>query len=159
YASGKINHGSKAMLVGVGESKRHLQREFNGELPNYLKRAEVFCGGCLVVEGASYENDNDLAKKIAASGAFDAFQIVVLHDSVEYAKSTDKFLWATWTRFNPSTDIHAKEINIKNNHIVYVAPIVIDARMKPWYPKEVEPREDIVKLVDERWREYFPSKN
>jgi 3-polyprenyl-4-hydroxybenzoate decarboxylase len=158
YASGKINHGSKAMLVGVGEAKRDLQREFRGELPNGIKRAEVFCGGCLVVEGNSYEQENDLATRIAKSGKFDDFEIVVLHDDANFAKSTDKFLWATWTRFNPSTDIYAKEISIKNNHIVYDAPIVIDARMKPWYPKEVEPREDIVKLVEERWRDYFPRK-
>ena len=157
YASGKINHGSKAMLVGVGEAVRDLKREFKSELPSYLKRAEVFCGGCLVLEGDSYSSNENLAEQVANSGKFDDWQIVVLHDSAEFASSTDKFLWATWTRFNPSTDIYAKEITVKNNHIVYRAPIVIDARMKPWYPKEVEPRDDIVKLVDERWREYFPS--
>ncbi|HXH70778.1 MAG TPA: UbiD family decarboxylase domain-containing protein [Pyrinomonadaceae bacterium] len=159
YASGKINHGSKAMLVGVGDAKRDLQREFRGELPRDVKRAEVFCGGCLVVEGNSYAEEKELATRIAKSGKFDDFQIVVLHDDANFAKSTEKFLWATWTRFNPSTDIFAKEISIKNNHIVYHAPVVIDARMKPWYPKEVEPRDDIVKLVDERWREYFPKNN
>ena len=159
YASGKINHGSKAMLVGVGDAKRDLQREFRGELPKDVKRAEVFCGGCLVVEGNSYEQEKDQADRIAKSGKFDDFQIVVLHDDADFAKSTDKFLWATWTRFNPSTDIYARKIFVKNNHIVYEAPIVIDARMKPWYPKEVEPREDVVKLVDQRWREYFPRKS
>ena len=51
-----------------------------------------------------------------------------------------------------------KKLSVKNNHISYNAPIVIDARMKPWYPKEVEAREDIVKLVDSRWHEYFPLK-
>ncbi|MGI8787822.1 MAG: UbiD family decarboxylase [Pyrinomonadaceae bacterium] len=158
YASGKINHGSKAMLVGVGEAIRDLKREFKGDLPNYVKRAEVFCGGCLVVEGNDYASDNDLASVISSSGVFDDWQIVVLHDSAEFAESTEKFLWATWTRFNPSSDIYAKEVSIKNNHIVYDAPIVIDARMKPWYPSEVEPREDIVRLVDARWREYFPEK-
>ncbi len=101
--------------------------------------------------------DESLASRIAASGKFDDYEIVVLHDSADFAKSADKFLWATWTRFNPSTDIYAKEISIQNNHIVYNAPIVIDARMKPWYPREVEPRDDIVKLVDSRWREYFPA--
>jgi len=156
YASGKINHGSKAMLVGVGEAIRQLKREFNGEIPNNIKRAEIFCGGCLVVEGNDYESDNDLGETIAKSGKFDDWQFVVLHDDAAFAKSIDKFLWATWTRFNPSTDIFAKDIRVKNNHIVYQAPIVIDARMKPWYPKEVEPREDIVKLVEERWRDYFP---
>jgi 3-polyprenyl-4-hydroxybenzoate decarboxylase len=159
YASGKINHGSKAMLVGVGDAKRDLQKEFRGELPHGIKRAEVFCGGCLVVEGNSYEEEKDLATRVAKSGKFDDFQVIVLHDDAEFAKSTEKFLWATWTRFNPSTDVYSKEISIKNNHIVYNAPVVIDARMKPWYPKEVEPRDDIVKLVDRRWREYFPRSN
>jgi len=158
YASGKINHGSKAMLVGVGEAVRDLKPEFNGELPSFVNRAEVFCGGCLVLEGESYSNNENLAKQVARSGKFDDWQIIVLHDSAEFTSSTEKFLWATWTRFNPSTDIYAKEISVKNNHIVYHAPIVIDARMKPWYPKEVEPRDDIVKLVDERWRMYFPKK-
>ncbi len=156
YASGVINHGSKAMLVGVGDAVRDLKREFSGELPSYLKRAEVFCGGCLVVEGESYESDNKAGQRIAESGKFDDWQIVVLHDSADFALSTDKFLWATWTRFNPSTDIYAKECEIRNNHIIYHAPMVIDARMKPWYPKEVEPRDDIVKKIDDRWREYFP---
>lgn len=145
------------MLVGVGDAKRDLKKEFHGELSNDVKRAEVFCGGCLVVEGNAYQADENQAERIAKSGSFDDFQIVVLHDSIEFTRSTDKFLWATWTRFNPSTDVYAKAIEIKNNHIVYTAPVVIDARMKPWYPKEVEPREDVVKLVDARWREYFPA--
>ena len=125
-------------------------------MPVGIKQAKVFCGGCLVLEGAEYEKDKTLPERIAESNYFKDFEVVVLHDSIEFADSTDKFLWATWTRFNPSTDIYAKEIKVVNNHISYTAPIIIDARMKPWYPKEVEPREDIVKLVDSRWREYFP---
>ena len=155
YASGKINHGSKAILMGLGDAKRVLAHEFTGELPTGIKRAEVFCGGCVVIEGETYENDKDMGDRIAKSGKFDDWQVVVIHDNADYAKSTDKFLWATWTRFNPATDIFAKDVTTKNNHIGYTAPIVIDARMKPWYPKEVEPREDIVRLVDSRWGEYF----
>jgi 3-polyprenyl-4-hydroxybenzoate decarboxylase len=83
--------------------------------------------------------------------------MVVIHDKADYARSADKFLWATWTRFDPARDIYSKETTLRNNHIGYTAPVVIDARMKPWYPKEVEPREDIVKLVDDRWNEYFHS--
>lgn len=161
YASGKINHGSKAMLVGVGDKQKELKREFKGDLPNGIKKAEVFCGGCLVLEAETYDEQiekvdaNKLGRRIAERGKFDDFEVVVLHDSIEFARSTAKFLWATWTRFNPSTDIYAKEIKVVNNHITYQNPIVIDARMKPWYPKEVEVREDIKDLVDKRWKEYF----
>ncbi len=158
YASGKINHGSKAMLLGLGEAKRELKREFSGALPVGVKEAKVFCGGCLVVEGAEYENDKMLPQRIAESNVFNDFQLVVIHDSIEFAHSTEKFLWATWTRFNPSTDIFARAASIKNNHIAYTAPTIIDARMKPWYPGTVETRDDIAKLVDNRWRDYFPVK-
>jgi len=161
YASGKVNHGSKAMLVGVGGKRRELKREFKGDLPSGVRKAEVYCGGCLVLEAETYASDNEkahenkLGKRIAECGVFGEFELVVLHDSIEFARSTEKFLWATWTRFNPSTDIYAKNIGVVNNHISYRSPIVIDARMKPWYPKEVEVRDDIKDLVDSRWGEYF----
>lgn len=157
YASGKINHGSKAILMGTGEAKRQLSREFRGELPSGITRSEVYCGGCVVVEGPTYEEEGDLGDRIAKSGSFDDWQIVVIHDHADLALTTDKFLWATWTRFNPATDVYAKEISLKNNHIGYASPIIIDARMKPWYPKEVEVRDDIAALVNKRWDEYFPK--
>lgn len=155
YASGKINHGSKAILMGLGDAKRELAREFNDELPSGIRRAESFCAGCLVVEGESYDSNKDMADHIAKSGNFDDWQVVVIHDNADVAKSTEQFLWATWTRFNPATDIFAKELITKNNHIGYTSPIVIDARMKPWYPQEVEASDDTTKLVDSRWGEYF----
>ena len=155
YASGKINHGSKAILMVLGEARRELPREFHGALPTGVKRAEVFCGGCVVIEGPSYSDEKDLGGRVATSGAFDEWQIVVIHDNTDVARSADKFLWATWTRFNPATDIFAKTVELKNNQVSYSGPIVIDARMKPWYPDEVEPRDDVVSLVDRRWSEYF----
>lgn len=155
YASGKVNFGSKAILMGVGDSRRELATKFSGELPPAITAAEPFCRGCLVVEGPSYEGEKDLAQRVASADEFKDWEMIVLHDHVEFARSTDKFLWATWTRFDPASDIYAHETATRNNHIGYQSPIVIDARMKPWYPKEVEAREDIVKLVDSRWSEYF----
>lgn len=155
YASGKINHGSKAILMGTGESKRELPYTFSGSLPQGVRAAEAFCRGCLVVEGGSFESDEDLADRVAKCGAFDDWQLIVLHDKIAFARTTDAFLWATWTRFDPASDIYAKEISLRNNSVGYTAPIVIDARMKPWYPKEVEADPATIKLVDDRWSEYF----
>ncbi len=155
YASGKINHGSKSILIGVGDERRELAREFHGELPAGISRAEPFCAGCIVIEGDTNANDKDLASRIARAGKFDEWQVVVLHDDVSVARSTEKFLWATWTRFNPATDIFARSVTVKNSLIGYDAPVVIDARMKPWYPKEVEAADETVSLVDRRWNEYF----
>ncbi|HEX6124382.1 MAG TPA: UbiD family decarboxylase [Pyrinomonadaceae bacterium] len=155
YASGKINYGSKAILMGLGDAKRELPGEFQGKLPGGVRRAEVFCRGCVVLEGPRFDDEKDLGERIAKSGAFDEWQVVVLHDSADYALSSEKFLWATWTRFDPASDIYAKSVTLRNNHIGYESPVVIDARMKPWYPREVEPADETVKLVDRRWSEYF----
>lgn len=158
YASGKINHGSKAILMGLGEAKRNLKREFSGNVPAGVVRAKAFCGGCLVVEAGRHALDPELGLRLAASEAFSDWQVVVIHDDATAADSVEKFLWATWTRFNPATDIFARETEVKNNHLGYRPPVVIDARMKKHYPAVVEPRSDIIELVDKRWNEYFPSK-
>jgi len=79
---------------------------------------------------------------------------VLVDDAKAVASSTNAFLWAVFTRFNPATDIYS-EASVRQHHLAYSLPIVIDARMKPGYPDELFPREDIVKLVDERWKTYF----
>jgi 3-polyprenyl-4-hydroxybenzoate decarboxylase len=52
---------------------------------------------------------------------------------------------------------YESERDVVGNHIASTAPVVVDARMKPWYPKELSCRKDIAGLVSRRWREYFPS--
>ena len=54
------------------------------------------------------------------------------------------------------TDV-AADRRIVRNHIAYHGPIVIDARLKPWYPKELTAREDTTACVSARWKEYFPG--
>jgi UbiD family decarboxylase len=157
YTSGTVNRGSKAVMLGLGEPVRELPREFDGRLPAGVKRAEVFCAGCLVVEGASFDEDREQAARLAREPAFADWPLVVLHDDARVAHSAPDFLWATWTRFEPASDIHAAETNLRRQHISYTAPLVIDARMKPGYPEELIVRPDIADLVERRWREYFPQ--
>ncbi|HVF41885.1 MAG TPA: hypothetical protein VM936_02675, partial [Pyrinomonadaceae bacterium] len=157
YTSGVVNKGSKAVMLGLGDAVRELPRELRGELPARVRRAEVFCAGCLVVEGAAYEEEPELAALLAREKAFEDWPLVVLHDDASVARSAPDFLWATWTRFEPASDIHAASTSVRRLHISYAAPLVIDARMKPGYPDELVVRPDIGELVTRRWREYFPN--
>jgi UbiD family decarboxylase len=157
YTSGKVNQGSKAILMGLGEPSRELPREFRGELPNGISRAEVFCGGCLVVQGNPYLENKEQPARLANEKAFAEWPLVILHDDASVAKSTTDFLWSTWTRFEPAGDIYARETNVVRHHLSYRSPIVIDARKKPSLPDELVVRDDIAELVDRRWREYFPE--
>ncbi|HZG52980.1 MAG TPA: UbiD family decarboxylase, partial [Pyrinomonadaceae bacterium] len=146
YTSGRVNQGSKAILLGLGEAVRELPREFRGQLPRGLTRAEVFCGGCLVVEGATYTEDPQQAARLATDEAFAGWPLVVLHDDARVARSSADFLWATWTRFEPAADIYAKNTSVNRHHLSYTPPLVIDARMKPAYPDELIVRPDIKQL-------------
>jgi UbiD family decarboxylase len=157
YTSGTVNRGSKAVMLGLGDAVREPPREFRGDLPANVARAEAFCAGCLVVEGASYKQEPDLAPRLAREEAFKDWPLVVLHDDAGVARNPLDFLWATWTRFEPAADIHAASTFVRRHHISYTAPLVIDARMKPNYPDELVVRPDIAQLVDARWREYFPN--
>jgi 4-hydroxybenzoate decarboxylase subunit C len=157
YTSGKVNEGSKAIMLGLGEAVRDLPRTFHGELSRDIGRAEVFCAGCLVLEGLPYAEDPEQAARIARDRTFAEWPLIVLHDDVRVAGSATDFLWATWTRFEPAADIHASSVKVERHHLSYTGPIVIDARTKPGFPKELIVREDIAQLVDRRWREYFPK--
>ena len=154
YTSGKVNEGSKAIMLGLGDPIRKLPHTFEGELPRYVSRAEVFCGGCLVLQGGTFAEDEGLASRVASDPAFANWPLIVLHDDARVAHSSPDFLWATWTRFEPAADIYASSTSVQRHHLVYKAPIVIDARTKPGFPDELIVRDDIAQLVDRRWPEY-----
>jgi len=158
YTGKRLNHGSKAVLLGVGEPVRALPAEYSeGDMPD-IEKIKPYCRGCLVVQGASYEKDPRLAERLSVHLAERGTEwpLVVLADDADIADGQTPFLWTTFTRFNPAHDIHAVSETARH-HIGYGLPLVIDARMKPGYPDELFPREDIVELVDRRWREYFKS--
>lgn len=159
YTSGKVNEGSKAIMLGLGDPIRSLPRQFSGTLPSGVRRAEVFCGGCLVLEGPGFSEEQTLASRVANDESLKEWPMIVLHDSVDVARSVSDFLWATWTRFEPASDIYARATSVVRHHLSFQAPIVIDARTKPGFPDELIVRDDVAELVDRRWHEYFRTGN
>jgi 3-polyprenyl-4-hydroxybenzoate decarboxylase len=159
YTGPTVNEGSKGVLLGLGEPVRELRRAFRAtELPQGVTEALVYCGGCLVVGGPTYQEEPGAAERLAAHAAFAEWPLVVLTDEPARAARSDiNFLWTTFTRFEPGADIHAAGRRIARNHVAYQAPIVIDARMKPWYPNELSCDDQTAAVVTKRWKEYFPS--
>ena len=159
YSGPEVNKGSKGVWLGLGAPIRELPRTFSAsDVPRGVTDVRVFCGGCLVAGVPSYQSEPDVASRIASHPAFAAWPLVVLTDEPARAvKSAINFLWATFTRFEPAADIHASATRVVRNHLSYTGPILIDARMKPWYPKELTCRPDVATRVSDRWREYFPN--
>jgi len=158
YTGPTVNEGSKGVWLGLGDPVRDLPKQFIGDVPRGVSDVRVFCGGCLVVNAPPYATEPDAAARLAKADSFAAWPLVVVTDEPARASRSDmNFLWTTFTRFEPAADIHASDRTIVRNHISYRGPIVIDARMKPWYPKELSCRDDIAARVGQRWKEYFPT--
>ena len=158
YTGPAVNEGSKGVWLGLGEPVRELPREFTAAVPPGVADVRVFCAGCLVVRTEGYSAEPDAATRIARESAFEGWPLIVITDDAKRAAASSmNFLWTTFTRFEPAADIHAAERRIVRNHIAYRGPVVIDARLKPGFPKELSCRDDIARLVTRRWKEYFPS--
>jgi 4-hydroxybenzoate decarboxylase subunit C len=159
YTGPAVNEGSKGVWLGLGAPVRELPREFRAaELPAGCSPVHVFCGGCLVVGAPKFAEDPGAAARFAAHPAFRDWPLVVLTDEPRRAAASPvNFLWTTFTRFEPAADIHAAGERIVRHHLSYAAPVVIDARLKPSFPKELFCDPETSALVTRRWREYFPG--
>ncbi|HJV47388.1 MAG TPA: UbiD family decarboxylase [Bacillota bacterium] len=157
YTGRKFNHGSKAIMTGLGEPIRELPYSYHGEEIAGINKIQAYCGGCLVLSGPSFTEDPDFGEKWiqGISEHFKEWPLVCLVDDADIAAKQSSFLWTVFTRFDPAHDIYAKS-KVQRNKIAFEGSILIDARMKPFYPGEVETRPDIDQLVTRRWREYFP---
>lgn len=156
YTGRKFNQGNKAIMLGLGKPIRSLPFEYRGDLPCGVRKAKPFCGGCLLVSSDSFEKDPELGMRLAkeSKAQLGEWPLVIIVDKVEDIYDQTSFLWTVFTRFDPGFDIYA-ESSIQLNKICYTGPIIIDARMKPPYPGEVLPRQDIVNRVSQRWGELF----
>ena len=159
YTGPAVNLGSKGVWLGLGDPVRELPREFSAaELPAGVSEVRVFCGGCLVVGAPAVGLDPEAPARVASHPAFARWPLIVLTDEPERAaRSPINFLWTTFTRFEPAADIHAAATRVVRNHLAYTPPVVIDARLKPGFPREVACRDDTAARVTRRWREYFPA--
>ncbi len=159
YTGPAINEGSKAIFLGVGDPIRKLEKEFHGVLPAEVTNALVYCGGCLVISGPSYEQNPKFSEVLTQTESLQNWPLVFLVDDANVAKRDIEFLWSTFTRCEPAADLYTSSTTIHRHHLLYKAPIVLDCRMKPGYPKELIVDEETSKTVTNRWKEYFPQKN
>lgn len=156
YTGRRLNHGSKAILLGLGEPKRSLLASYTDELPYGATRAKAFCPGCLMLSGPEFSAHLNWAEEILqheSSESLKDWPLVILLDDLDLASTSSGFLWQVFTRFDPAHDIYAAT-ELHQHRVIYHGPLLIDARMKPDYPGEVIPAQETVDLVNQRWKEY-----
>ena len=159
YTGPSVNKGSKAMLLGLGKKiRRPLPESFSGSLPTGCGQPLAYLPGTLVVQGSTYQEEPELAARVAQHGGLDLWPVVLLVDDSRAATaSLQEFLWTFFTRFEPAADIHAAATQVTRFHVGLTGPVVIDCRMKPWYTEVLEVDEATRQLVDGRIGQILPA--
>ncbi|MHB1169370.1 MAG: 3-octaprenyl-4-hydroxybenzoate carboxy-lyase, partial [Longimicrobiales bacterium] len=75
--------------------------------------------------------------------------LIVLCDDASFtAASIDNFVWVTFTRSNPSHDVHGVGAFIEHKHWGCRGPLIIDARMKPHHAPPLLSDPEVERRVD-----------
>jgi 4-hydroxy-3-polyprenylbenzoate decarboxylase len=77
------------------------------------------------------------------------FPLIILCDDSDFvSKNLNNFLWATFTRSNPSHDIYGVDSFTENKHWGCKGSLIIDARIKPHHAPPLIKDPVVEKRVD-----------
>ncbi len=154
YSSRVLNEGSKVVIAAVGPAVRELPTEVPDDLklPEGLFAPHSPLPGVLVVQGPCDPDGEDLATLLAThsgDGLLAGFPLVVVVDDSQFAgESLRNFLWVTFTRSNPATDMYGFGSFVRDKHWGCRGSLVIDARTKPHHAPPLVENQEITRRVD-----------
>lgn len=140
YSGTGLNEGSKLAFAVAGERKRMLWTELppSLEMPALFSGVHLVMPGVVTVQAPAYEDDARTSELIDAldgglqAQALDGLALIVLCDDAAFtAASISNFVWVTFTRSNPSHDVHGVDSFTEHKHWGCRGPLIIDARIKP----------------------------
>ena len=155
-----MNEGSKGVLARARRAgPRRCRASSAGDAPaGRAEAARLLRRAASASRGPPRRRTGTPPRASPRDPAFAGWPLVVLVDDAAARREATRDLpLATFTRFEPGGRRPRREADARaRNQIVRSAPIVLDARMKPWIPALVgDPA--TAALVDRRWREYFPG--
>lgn len=153
YTGRKLNFGSKVIFAATNPKKRTLKIKninFNKIQTKIINYKWVYPGILALAINPYNEQKKDIQKLIQFIenhySNFSSTGMIVLCDDAEFvAKDFKNFLWVTFTRSNPATDIYGPFQQIVNKHWSCKNPIIIDARTKPYM---APPLEEDIKTIE-----------
>lgn len=159
YSGTGLNAGSKLVIAARGPAIRPLARERPQlRLPDGFAGLELVLPGVLAIGGPRFDagvgghaSAEQLASALAeqAEALREVGLIVLVDEPAFVARSLANFLWVTFTRSNPSHDVHGVGAAIEHKHWGCTGPLIIDARIKPWHAPPLIEDPDVSRQVDE----------
>jgi 4-hydroxy-3-polyprenylbenzoate decarboxylase len=136
YSGDGLNEGSKVVIAAAGEIKRSLSVVLpNIDFPNKFSNPQLVSNGNLVIEGKG--DINDLISSLETQKLEGISLITLVDDAYFTSENFSNWLWVTFTRSNPASDIYGLNTEHKNKHFSCSIPI-IDARIKTHHAPVLE---------------------
>jgi 4-hydroxy-3-polyprenylbenzoate decarboxylase len=156
YTSYRMHVGSKLVLDATGEAVTNEPPPSSVTDPATLDRRVVKHklpdGGCLVV--VVRQEPRAVLETLVRHEALGSVKFVIaVSDDVDL-EDTENLVWGIFTRFDPARDMIAAGQDFVGARPVYRGRIAMDATWKEGYPLPVTMPDEVVRLVDARWKEY-----
>lgn len=157
YSGDGLNSGSKVVFAAAGEKKRELWREIPRyfEVPSLFGAFKLAIPGVVALEGMPYSSAEATQKEIALLNVhlkgveLEGLALMILCDDAEFtAADINNLVWITFTRSNPSHDVHGINSFTEHKHWGCRGPLIIDARKKPHHAPELIKDQDVERRVD-----------
>lgn len=160
YTGHGLNKGSKVVIAAAGDKVRELTADVPEDmiLPNGFEKPLAVIDGVLAIQGPKCQSERGepdkmmehFCESIELDRPINKFPLIVIVDDSEFvAADIDNFLWVTFTRSNPATDIYGIGSYTHCKHFGCEGSLVIDARVKPFHAPALEMDPNVEKRVME----------
>ncbi len=157
YSGSGWNAGSKLTVACCGEPLRKLATTLPDrfDLPPGFGQPTWIQPGLLAISAPAFTDATSYAQveeltQILNNSPLEGIAMIVLADDAPFvAASFNNFLWVTFTRANPSHDVHGVGSFTQFKHWGCTGPLVIDARIKPHHAPVLTQDPVVSKKVDQ----------
>jgi 4-hydroxy-3-polyprenylbenzoate decarboxylase len=159
YSGSGLNQGSKVVIAAAGPPIRNLEAELPAgfALPSNFGPAMICFPGVIAIQGPKSGQGrgktdpliDEFCSFYRNRNCFDGFPLIVICDDSSFLATTlNNFLWVTFTRSNPATDIYGIASATHGRHWGCDGPLVIDARTKPFHAPVLEEDPAVERRID-----------
>lgn len=159
YSGSGFNEGSKVVIAGVGKKRRELSYELpkDLQLPEGFSAPEVALPGILLINGPKADTSRGFDDSVIRNFCFgysesdniNKFPLIIIVDDSEFcARNLNNWLWVTFTRSNPASDLYGIGSETISKHWGCKGSLVIDARIKPHHAPPLVDDTVVEKKVD-----------
>jgi 4-hydroxy-3-polyprenylbenzoate decarboxylase len=159
YSGTGLNSGSKVVLAAYGKAIRTLATEIPDCLKNIsgFENARMVIPGIVALQTKEFSNYGTTVNEmetlnlqlLSYTASLNHVPLLVICDNSNFvSERLNNFLWASFTRCNPATDMYGIDSFTINKHWGCNGPLVLDARIKPHHAPAVEKDPAVEKQIN-----------